>query len=211
VSASTRWCRTVTKTLSVLPVARKVENATGVFNGTVKIVPSLKAPGFCNIKGQFASPMDLSAYAPTAADVPAGPSVVIIGRSSTPDYAGFRVAFGGPAIPRVSIFGHSGGTFKANFAFPGTPVPGTAYEAVTVPLGNFSYDWSDFTGRCDTKDPARGLNEQHYCCPASGLTPSKVEVCPAPKYMKQITDIEIWAESIAGDFHLEIASIFIKA
>jgi hypothetical protein len=194
-----------------LPVARKVENATGVFNGTVKIVPFLKAPGVCNVKGQFASPMDLSAYAPTAAGVPAGPSVVIIGRSSTPDYAGFRVAFGGPAIPRSTKYGNSVGSFKANFAFPGTPVPGTAYEAITVPLGNFSYDWSAFSGRCDTKDPTPGPNQQHYCCPASGLTPSKAEVCPAPKYMKKITDIEIWAESIVGDFHLEIASIFIKA
>jgi hypothetical protein len=133
---------------------------------------------------------------------------LIVARSSTPDYTGFKVAFGGRGVAKTSIFG--GGSFKANFAFPGTPVAGGPFEAVTVPLGDFSYDWSGFTGRCDTKDPARGLNQQHYCCPASGLTPSKPEVCPTPKYLEEVTDIEIWAEGVNGTFHIEIDSITIK-
>jgi hypothetical protein len=50
-------------------------------------------------------------------------------------------------------------------------------------MGMFSYDWSGFTGACNTKDPARGLDQQHYCCPASGLTPSKPDVCASAKYV----------------------------
>ena len=57
----------------------------------------------------------------------------------------------------------------------------TITQAVKIPMGAFSYDWSGFTGACNTKDPARGLDKQHYCCPASGLTPSKPEVCAGPK------------------------------
>jgi len=125
-------------------------------------------------------------------------------------------------------------------------------------MGMFSYDWSGFTGACNTKDPARGLDQQHYCCPASGLTPSKPDVCASAKYvfivvlivalsvtaltpsfhtcskllnasismsylltsmllflfvcfryLKEVTDVELWAEGVNGTFHIEVSSITI--
>merc|ERR1712056_159160 len=75
-----------------------------------------------------------------------------------------------------------------------------------VPLTQFSYDWSGYTGRCDTKDPGSLIakGQQHYCCDKSGLQPSKSEVCVDSKYLSKINDIEVWAEGVQGDFHIEI-------
>ena len=61
----------------------------------------------------------------------------------------------------------------------------------------FSYDWSPFTGRCDTKDPT---GQQHHCCSSA----DNFKYCPTTKYLATITDVEIWAEGVEGDFHLDI-------
>lgn len=71
---------------------------------------------------------------------------------------------------------------------------------VEVPLTQFSYDWSPFTGRCDSKDP----EGQHYCCSESGLSPSKADVCVDSKYLSKIDSLEVWAEGVKGDFNIEI-------
>merc|ERR1719313_2444016 len=111
-------------------------------------------------------------------------------RSSTPDYAGYFVAFSGPNIPRTSMYG--GGSFKSGFK-----VSGTDWQEVTVPMKSFSYDWSAYTGRCDTKDPDRygRAGVQHHCC--SSAHP---EVCPDAKYLDEISSIELWAEGVDGKF-----------
>merc|ERR1719183_998855 len=123
-------------------------NHTGVFSGTNKIVPSLKAPGFCNAQGRFEHEIDLSAFGYNP-DGSSKSAFQIVGRTTTPQYQGYRMAFGGRGIPKTSIFG--GGSFKASFN-----VTGTEFHTITVPLGDFSYDWSGFTGSCTTKDPERG-------------------------------------------------------
>ena len=46
----------------------------------------------------------------------------------------------------------------------GFTVSGTEWQTVKIPFSAFSYDWSDYTGRCDTKDPRNGT--QHVCCSA---------------------------------------------
>jgi len=112
-------------------------------------------------------------------------------RSSTPEYAGFKVEFGAKGVP-ARRFG--GGSFKSDFK-----VKGTDWQTVSVPFNTFSYDWSDFTAECDTKDPT---GTQHVCCSAK-----HPEVCPKAEYLKQITSLAVWAEGAAGDFHLEVKSI----
>jgi len=165
-------------------------NKTGLFNGTCAIVGFLKAPGFAKIvgSGQFA---DITGYDNIALRV----------RSSTPDYQGFKVSFAAPGIPRTSLYG--GSSYKAGFQLNGGD-----WQLIEVPLTKFSYDWSGYTGRCDTKDPASvfppSSGKQHYCCDKSGLKPSKPEVCVDSKFLSKINDIEVWAEGVHGDFNIEI-------
>jgi len=161
---------------------------TGVFNGTCAIVRFLKAPGFAKIVGgaKFA---DITGY----------DSIAMRVRSSTPDYKGFKVAFAAPGIPKTSIYG--GSSYKAGFELKGGD-----WQVVEVPLTQFSYDWSGYTGRCDTKDPAGMFSKgtQHYCCDKSGLQPSKPEVCVDTKFLSKINSLEVWAEGVQGDFNIEI-------
>lgn len=84
-------------------------------SGTNKIAPSLSAPGFCNVHGSFAKPLDLTAFAYTTGGSAA---IRMIARTSTPEYQGFKFAFGGHGVPKTSIFG--GGSFKAGFNVTGT-------------------------------------------------------------------------------------------
>jgi len=161
---------------------------TGVFNGTCAIVGFLKAPGFAKIvgSGDFA---DITGYDNIALRV----------RSSTPSYEGFKVAFAAPGIPKTSIFG--GSSYKAGFNLTGGD-----WQVVEIPLTRFSYDWSGYTGRCDTKDPDSMFSKgpQHYCCSKSGLSPSKPEVCVDAKYLSKINSLEVWAEGVQGNFNIEV-------
>ena len=68
---------------------------------------------------------------------------------------------------------------------------------------SFSWDWSPFTGRCDTKDPT---GAQHHCCGADGD-----KYCPTAAYLKTLTSLELWAEGAEGNFHLEVKSIAASA
>merc|ERR1719183_1705957 len=136
-------------------------NATspvGHFSGTCAIVPFLKAPGFCKIatwhglfeKSHFA---DVSAFIDGA--------LYLRVRSTTPGYSGFKVAFGAKNAtrPRPGMH-HAPPSFKAGFVVKS----GSDFSVVRVPFNSFSVDWSEFTGRCDTKDPT---GEQYLCCDAS--------------------------------------------
>jgi len=165
------------------------DDKTLVFNGTCAIVKFLQAPGFAKIIGS-ASYADITGY----------DGIKMRVRSSTPDYAGFKLGWAAPGIPKTSRFG--GASYKAGFKLQDT----TDWQIIEVPMTQFSYDWSGYTGRCDTKDPdslfAKGA--QHYCCDKSGLTPSKPEVCVDQKYLSQVKDFEIWAEGVQGDFNIEI-------
>jgi len=110
-------------------------------------------------------------------------------RSDTPDYQGFKVGFSAKGIPKTSPYGAP--SFKAPFA-----VSGTDWQIVTVNFDAFSYDWSPYTGKCDTKDPT---GQQHHCC-----TSDSPQYCPTKEFLSAITDMQVWAEGVAGDFHLEV-------
>ena len=69
-------------------------------------------------------------------------------RSTTPGFKGYKIAFAAKNVPRTSIFG--GGSFKAGFNLTDA-ASSNDFQIVKVPFKEFSYDWSPFTGRCDTK------------------------------------------------------------
>jgi len=154
----------------------------GVFDGEVKDVPSLKAPGFIK-----------AAAGGTFADVSSafGGDLVLSVRSSTPEYKGFHVAFvygtlspsyacsGGGSIPL------SRGCFKAKFSV----AAGDDFSTVRIPFTAFSDMWSPATGE-HTKE----------CKDDSG-------VCPTASGLKEIKRIEVWAEGALGKVHLEVQSI----
>jgi len=159
------------------------------FVGSCKIVPFLKAPGFCKVgtesyfhTDKFA---DISSYIDGTINLKV--------KSTTPKYAGFRIAFGAKDIPRKT---HGPGSFKSGFTLKDTE----DWQTVSIPFSSFSYDWSEFTGRCDTKDPT---GVQHHCCG----TGEDAKYCPNAENLKEIDFLEIWSEGIEGDYSLEIASI----
>ena len=166
------------------------EAKAGVFAGACVIVPALKAPGFCKVSTSDAKPY------PDASALFKDGSIVLRAKTTTPDYKGFKVAFGAKGAKRPTPSRHGGATFKAGFFFSNSTAD---WQEVLVPFHEFSIDWSDYTGDCDTKDPT---GEQHYCC-----TDQHPEVCVTAPLLKEITSLEVWAEGVHGEFHLEIESI----
>ena len=151
-------------------------------NGTVADVPFLQAPGFIKAvsKGHFS---DVSNFID-------GDFILKV-RSSTADYTGFRVTFSADGLSSDYACGSgstlpfSGGCFKANFKVPA----GNDFTEVRVPFNMFSDHWSPATGD-QTKTCA-----QHP------------EVCPTAKDLRGIKRIELWAEGVKSDIHLEVKAI----
>jgi len=155
----------------------------GIFDGEVVVVPALKASGFIK-----------TASDGTFADVSGAGSdgnVVLMVRSSTPEYTGFRVAFAAGTVSPSYACGGGGslpfsrGCFKADFRVP----VGSEFTAVTIPLTEFSDMWS----------PASGDHTKNCTDDSS--------VCPSSSSLKGIKRVELWAEGVAGKVHLEVASI----
>lgn len=154
----------------------------GVFDGEVKDVPSLKAPGFIKAAadGKFAN-----------ASSAIGGDLVLTVRSNTSSFQGYRVSFcagntagsyacaGGGQIPL------SRGCFKAKFEVQA----GSAFSDVRIPFNSFSDLWSPATG------------EQVKTC-AEDKT-----ACPKASDLATISHFEIWAEGALGLVHLEIDTV----
>jgi len=171
-----------------------VEGSEGHFKGTCAVVPFLKAPGFCKVGTQRSLVSPSTRFADASRFIEGALFLEV--ETATPEYGGFIVAFGARNAKRPpGAMHHSSPSFKAGFR-----VPGRERATVRVPFSNFSVDWSDYTGRCDTRDPHGGF--QHHCC-----TPEHPEVCPTARHLAQITSLEIWAEGVAGDFDIKIVSI----
>eukprot|EP00939_MAST-03C_sp_MAST-3C-sp1_P001293 g1293.t1 len=152
-----------------------------IWDGETKIVPSLKAPGFCNAEttsgfGVFSKANDASAF-----------THLLLRVRSTVEYNGFKVSLAADTLnPQFN-------SFKSEFNV--TRNDGV-WHTVGVPFSSFSNDWSSYTGRCDTVDPS---GKKHKCC--SKETP---EVCLTEKNLADISQFGIWTEGIAGKFHLEV-------
>ena len=166
------------------------QDKLGVFNGTCAIVPSLKAPGFAKITTERAEP---HSFKDVSSMLAGGMELRV--RSTTPEYEGFRIAFAAKGIPHTSIFG--GGSFKAGF----NVTKNNEFEQVFVPFTDFSYDWSGFTGTCGGKDPN---GQQHHCCSKEESHTAGPKYCPTAEFLKEISDIEVWAEGAEGNFHIEV-------
>jgi len=153
----------------------------GILNGTVKNVPSLQAPGF------------VAAYAighMNDASAALSGDLVLKVRSSTPEYAGYRMTFS----PRVSGYSCasggalplSGGCFKARFDVPA----GDDFVEVRIPFSDFTDHWSSATGE------------------PTVLCSEDPKVCPTAHDLQHIRWVEVWGEGVAGDLHIEIQSIY---
>jgi len=158
----------------------------GVFDGEVVDVPSLKAPGFIKAAadGKFAD-----------ASSTVDGNLVLLVRSSTPSYEGFRVSFAsGTLSPSYACAGGgsiplSRGCFKAHFAVPA----GNDFVEVRVPFTDFSDKWSPATGEHTTN-----------CTTGS-------DVCPTASKLSSIIRVEVWAEGALGKAHLEVKAIYAEA
>jgi len=156
-------------------------NGFGIFEGDVAIVPSLKAPGFIKAAADGKFP-DVSAFIDG--------SLVLKVRTTTPEYAGYRVAFASALSPAFSCAGGGGlpfsrGCFKAKFSVPAGP----EFVEVKIPFNTFSDKWSSATGE-QTEECAKNK-----------------DVCPTTAKLSKINRIELWGEGVAGKPHLEIHSI----
>jgi len=154
----------------------------GVFDGEVVNVPSLKAPGFIKAAADGKFPDASSA---------AGGELVLMVRSSTPGYRGFRASFASGAMSAAYSCAGGGsipfsrGCFKARFTVP----PGAGFRAVRIPLANFSDLWSPATGE-----------QTRTCAQDAGA-------CPTAAKLARISRLELWAEGADGRAHLEVRSI----
>ena len=162
------------------------------FQGTCAIVPFLHAPGFAKIytadarsSGRLLTPFpDVSKHFSGALHLRV--------RTTTPQYSGFKVAFGADGARRPTPSRHGGSSFKADFP----PLTGTDWQEIAIPFNQFSIDWSEYTGECTTRDPT---GQQHYCCSAA-----HPEVCPTAAHLRSINSVEVWAEGVEGTFTLDI-------
>jgi|TARA_B110000208_G_scaffold151152_1_gene182570 hypothetical protein len=159
----------------------------GVFQGSVKNVSFLHAPGFCKFESE---PLQITE---DAAKYLAG-GVQLKVRANV-GYSGFKLA-----ITAIGASTHHGGhevygSYKASFGL----FPSDDFTIISLPFSKMSSDWSDFTGDCHTKDPD---GYQHECC-----TPATPKVCPSAATLAKIVGFSIWAEGVEGDFHLEVESI----
>merc|ERR1719183_2332056 len=156
-------------------------NGIAVWDGETKIVPKLHAPGFCNIKttsgaGILRIANDASPY-----------THLLLRVRSTMKYTGFKVSFA------ADTWNPTFKSFKSDFTVQRND---GVWHTVAVPFENFSNDWSQYTGRCDTTDPN---GNKHKCCSAE-----HPEVCPTKSNLKHISQLGLWAEGVAGKFHLEV-------
>merc|ERR1712241_163374 len=154
----------------------------GIHNGTVRDVPAISAPGAI-------SALALGDFNDASSAISG--DLILTVRTTVPDYTGFRISFAAGAInPRYSCEGggqipFSRGCFKAGIQVPA----GDEFSEVKVPFSSFSDLWSPSTG------------DQTVTCSED---PS---VCPTEKDLAKIQDIQIWAEGVNGEIHLEIESI----
>lgn len=169
-----------------------LEEDYGVWQGSVTNVSFLGAPGFCAVRTISLPSVDASAY------IDGG--LVLKVRSSTPEYTGFKLRFEGPSVPRhVNQYGPPTlpGSQLSPFKVPASL--NGEWRSAFLPFSSFSYDHSDYTGKCDTVDPD---GYQHRCC--SDAAP---EVCPNSTQLETIDAFVINAEGVEGKFQMDIKEI----
>ena len=153
-------------------------NQVAVFEGECKIVPKLKAPGFCDAETTASAGKPF----PSAAEYDG--IEVTLKQSVAGGLLDFKQSWGGRGSGRES------GSYKAPLKLKDT----TDYQKVYIPFTEYTNKWSDFTGGC--------TDHGAICCSAD-----HPEVCPTAAAKAKIESIGIWAEGTAGKFNLDIRSI----
>ena len=150
------------------------------WNGEVKIVPSLKAPGFCNLETS-------KNYFDKFPDASGSTHLTLLVKTTTPEYQGFKVSFAADTInPQFK-------SFKADFFITAdTPIDDSGFSVVRVPYTSFSNNWSSYTGEPIVK-----------CEDDSS-------VCPTEKNKKDIQQLGLWAEGAAGEFNLDLKGFYFE-
>lgn len=108
---------------------------------------------------------------------------LVLNVNSKNGYKGFRVSFGDEHYPPIWSHFFARG-YKSDFQ----PPVGT-FGDVVLPISGFTDHWDDATGNAITT------------CAADP------KACPTQKRLKDLQTIQIWAEGIEGDVHLQIKSI----
>ncbi len=116
-------------------------NEVGNWVGKVEIVPSLAAPGFCNV-------MTNAGQWPNAD----GFTHMIVRAKSAIAYDGFKFSFGADTLNLQFK------CFKSNFEMKSTG----DWEDIYIPMTEFSNDWSSYTG-----DPITKCSDDPSVCPTS--------------------------------------------
>jgi len=156
-----------------------LQKDVGIFEGDVKIVPFLKAPGFIKLEGK-----------PKGSSFPDVSALKFVARSTTSDYQGYRVSFGtqhNPATKMPFI-----GGFKAHFFLEpstNTTTKDNSFQELVIPFDNFTVDW----------DPATG--DALVSCQ------DNPKYCPDSKTLENMQVISFMGEGVEGHVHLELQSI----
>lgn len=112
----------------------KPEEGLGIFNGTVRIVPSLKAPGFCNAEARTGL---MEKMADASAAIAGGMLYTVM---SSGKMSSFKASFG-------TGLEYNFGSYKADFDVPADG----QFHQVYIPFTAFSNKWSAATGEPTTK------------------------------------------------------------
>lgn len=113
------------------------ETGTLLWDGGVEIVPSLSAPGFCNLE----SGKSFDKFPDATGD-----AITLLVKSETPDYKGFKFSFA------ANTFNPQFNSFKADFFIDQSVVDEeSGFYRVDIPYNIFSNDWSKYTGEAITK------------------------------------------------------------
>jgi hypothetical protein len=117
-----------------------INNSVGVFDGEVKDVPFLKAPGFITMRGEGDYP-----------DVSSCDTLRLTARASEA-YSGYRVSFGKKHVPG----NYYARGFKADF----NPPVGNDMGEIDIAFNDFTVRWDDKTG-----DAIKTCAEDSSFCP----------------------------------------------
>merc|ERR1719428_797317 len=110
-------------------------------------------------------------------------------RSSTPEYAGFKMSFAASSLFGAGCTGPgSRGCFKAPFKVPA----GKDFTELRIPLSEFSDKWNSATGELTT------------------LCKDEPSVCPSAEKLKRVQRVAIWGEGVAGKVHIEFDNISLE-
>lgn len=124
-----------------------ISENVGIFDGVVKDVPFLQAPGF--IQARTLSTIRFP-------DVSHCQSLQLVLKSSHPEYRGYRVSFGTKHAPGGKFFARG---FKASFILTEDD-DSEQWQTVTLPFTMFTDFWDDATG-----DPIHTCLENELYCP----------------------------------------------